>query len=64
VQVTQLNKRLVDKRISVRCRYFACFAGAKVSLLTQTACSDAALDYLAEIGYDPIYGARPLQALN
>ena len=40
-----------------------CFAGATVHILTQKACSDAALDYLAEIGYDPIYGARPLQVL-
>ncbi|MEO1520688.1 MAG: ATP-dependent chaperone ClpB, partial [Cyanobacteria bacterium J06633_2] len=23
--------------------------------------SDAALDFLAEIGYDPVYGARPLK---
>jgi len=41
-QVKQLNDRMMDKRIKVRC-------------------SDAALDYLAEIGYDPVYGARPLQ---
>lgn len=41
-QVKLLNKRLVDKRINVRC-------------------TDEALNFLAEIGYDPIYGARPLQ---
>ena len=23
--------------------------------------SDAALDFLAEVGYDPVYGARPLK---
>ncbi|MEB3148613.1 MAG: hypothetical protein VKL60_06280, partial [Sphaerospermopsis sp.] len=23
--------------------------------------SDAALDFLAELGYDPVYGARPLK---
>ena len=41
-QVSLLNKRLQDKRISVRC-------------------TNEALDYLAEVGYDPAYGARPLQ---
>ena len=41
-QVSLLNKRLLDKRITV-------------------SCTDAALDYLADIGYDPVYGARPLQ---
>ena len=24
-------------------------------------CTPEALDYLAEVGYDPVYGARPLQ---
>ena len=41
-QVALLNKRLLDKRITL-------------------SCTDAALDYLADIGYDPVYGARPLQ---
>ena len=41
-QVSLLNKRLLDKRITL-------------------SCTDAALDYLADIGYDPVYGARPLQ---
>ena len=27
----------------------------------QLALSDAALDQLAEVGYDPVYGARPLK---
>jgi ATP-dependent Clp protease ATP-binding subunit ClpB len=41
-QVALLNKRLADRRMSVRC-------------------DTEALDYMAAIGFDPVYGARPIQ---
>jgi len=42
LQVQRLEKRLADRKMSLRL-------------------SDAALDFLAEVGYDPVYGARPLK---
>lgn len=42
IQVQRLEKRLVDKHMTLK------FA-------------DAALDFLAEVGYDPAFGARPLK---
>ncbi len=42
LQVARLDRRLADRKISLKL-------------------SDAALDFLAEIGYDPVYGARPLK---
>ena len=41
-QVSLLNNRLADRRMSVRC-------------------DTEALDYMAAIGFDPVYGARPIQ---
>ncbi|MDY7014908.1 MAG: ATP-dependent chaperone ClpB, partial [Cyanobacteriota bacterium] len=45
--IVALQVQHLDKRL----------AEQKISLKL----SDAALDYLAEIGYDPVYGARPLK---
>jgi ATP-dependent Clp protease ATP-binding subunit ClpB len=42
IQVQRLEKRLIDKHMTLK------FA-------------DAALDFLAEVGYDPAFGARPLK---
>lgn len=42
LQVVRLEKRLSDRKISLKF-------------------SDAALDFLAEVGYDPVFGARPLK---
>ena len=42
IQVRNLEKRLEDKKMSLKL-------------------SDAALNWLAEVGYDPVYGARPLK---
>ena len=42
LQVARLEKRLSDRKISLKF-------------------SEAALDFLAEVGYDPVYGARPLK---
>ncbi len=46
-QIVQLQTQRVEKRLEER----------KISLKL----SDAALDFLAEVGYDPVYGARPLK---
>lgn len=45
--ITQLQVQRLEKRLSDR----------KMSLKL----SEAALDFLAEVGYDPVYGARPLK---
>ncbi len=42
LQVRRLEKRLADRKMSLRL-------------------SEVALDFLAEVGYDPVYGARPLK---
>ncbi len=42
IQVSQLEKRLADRKMSLKL-------------------SEEALDYLAEVGFDPVYGARPLK---
>lgn len=42
LQVQRLEKRLVDRKMSLKL-------------------SESAIDFLAEIGYDPVYGARPLK---
>ncbi len=49
LQVERLRKRLGDTSGGLRQR--------KISLML----SDTALDFLAEVGYDPVYGARPLK---
>lgn len=49
LQVGRLQKRLGDTSGGLRQR--------KMSLKL----SDSALDFLAEVGYDPVYGARPLK---
>ncbi|MCL6750586.1 ATP-dependent chaperone ClpB [Nostoc sp. CCCryo 231-06] len=49
LQVERLRQRLSDTSGGLRQR--------KISLKL----SDAALDFLAEVGYDPVYGARPLK---
>lgn len=46
-QIVNLQISRLEKRLSER----------KISLKL----SDAALDFLAEVGYDPVYGARPLK---
>ena len=46
-QIVKLQTLRLDQRLSDR----------KISLKL----SDAALDFLAEVGYDPVYGARPLK---
>jgi ATP-dependent Clp protease ATP-binding subunit ClpB len=46
-QIVQLQVKRLARRLSDR----------KMSLRL----SDAALDFLAEVGYDPVYGARPLK---
>ncbi|OCR02857.1 ATP-dependent chaperone ClpB [Oscillatoriales cyanobacterium USR001] len=46
-QIVQLQITRLDRRLADR----------KMSIKL----SDAALDFLAEIGYDPVYGARPLK---
>jgi ATP-dependent Clp protease ATP-binding subunit ClpB len=46
-QIVKLQVARLDRRLAER----------KISLKL----SDAALDFLAEIGYDPVYGARPLK---
>jgi ATP-dependent Clp protease ATP-binding subunit ClpB len=42
IQVARLEKRLVDRKLSLKL-------------------AESALDFLAEVGYDPMYGARPLK---
>ncbi len=42
IQVARLEKRLVDRKLSLKL-------------------AESALDFLAEVGYDPSYGARPLK---
>jgi ATP-dependent Clp protease ATP-binding subunit ClpB len=42
IQVLRLEKRLRDRKISLKL-------------------SESALDFVADIGYDPVYGARPLK---
>jgi ATP-dependent Clp protease ATP-binding subunit ClpB len=42
IQVTRLEKRLVDRKLSLKL-------------------AESALDFLADVGYDPMYGARPLK---
>ncbi len=42
IQVQRLEKRLIDKHMTLKF-------------------TDAALDFLAEVGYDPAFGARPLK---
>jgi len=49
LQVERLRQRLGDTSSGLRQR--------KISLIL----SDIALDFLAEVGYDPVYGARPLK---
>ncbi|MEE3719734.1 ATP-dependent chaperone ClpB [Tumidithrix elongata RA019] len=44
LQVKRLEKRLIERRMSLKI-------------------SDAALDFIAEVGYDPVYGARPLKRI-
>jgi ATP-dependent Clp protease ATP-binding subunit ClpB len=46
-QIVKLQVARLDRRLAER----------KISLKL----SDAGLDFLAEIGYDPVYGARPLK---
>ncbi|MCS6814868.1 MAG: AAA family ATPase, partial [Cyanobacteria bacterium] len=46
-QIVQLQVKRLEERLADR----------KIAL----AISDAALDFLAEVGYDPVYGARPLK---
>jgi ATP-dependent Clp protease ATP-binding subunit ClpB len=42
IQVARLEKRLADRKMSLKL-------------------ADSALDFLADVGYDPVYGARPLK---
>jgi ATP-dependent Clp protease ATP-binding subunit ClpB len=42
IQVARLEKRLVDRKLSLKL-------------------AESALDFLANVGYDPMYGARPLK---
>ncbi len=42
IQVARLEKRLVDRKLSLKM-------------------AESALDFLANVGYDPVYGARPLK---
>jgi ATP-dependent Clp protease ATP-binding subunit ClpB len=42
IQVARLEKRLLDRKLSLKL-------------------TEGALDFLAEVGYDPVYGARPLK---
>ncbi len=42
IQVTRLEKRLADRKLSLKL-------------------AESALDFLANVGYDPAYGARPLK---
>ncbi len=42
IQVARLEKRLVDRKLSLKL-------------------AESALDFLANVGYDPVYGARPLK---
>ena len=42
IQVARLEKRLVDRKLSLKL-------------------AESALDFLVDVGYDPIYGARPLK---
>ena len=42
IQVARLEKRLVDRKLSLKL-------------------AESALDFLADVGYDPMYGARPLK---
>jgi len=42
IQLSEVNKRLKDKRMELTC-------------------TDDALDFIADVGYDPTYGARPLK---
>jgi ATP-dependent Clp protease ATP-binding subunit ClpB len=46
-QIVQLQVKRLEQRLAER----------KMSLII----SDPALDFLAEVGYDPVYGARPLK---
>jgi ATP-dependent Clp protease ATP-binding subunit ClpB len=42
IQITRLEKRLADRKLSLKL-------------------AESALDFLANVGYDPVYGARPLK---
>jgi ATP-dependent Clp protease ATP-binding subunit ClpB len=42
IQVRRLEKRLIDRKLSLKL-------------------AESALDFLADVGYDPVYGARPLK---
>jgi ATP-dependent Clp protease ATP-binding subunit ClpB len=42
IQVARLEKRLLDRKLSLKL-------------------AESALDFLANVGYDPVYGARPLK---
>ncbi len=42
IQVARLEKRLLDRKLSLKL-------------------TEAALDFIADVGYDPVYGARPLK---
>jgi ATP-dependent Clp protease ATP-binding subunit ClpB len=42
IQVARLEKRLTDRKLSLKL-------------------AESALDFIANVGYDPIYGARPLK---
>lgn len=42
IQVARLEKRLIDRKLSLKL-------------------AESALDFLANVGYDPMYGARPLK---
>jgi ATP-dependent Clp protease ATP-binding subunit ClpB len=42
IQVSRLEKRLADRKLSLKL-------------------AESALDFLANVGYDPVYGARPLK---
>jgi ATP-dependent Clp protease ATP-binding subunit ClpB len=42
IQVARLEKRLIDRKLSLKL-------------------AESALDFLANVGYDPVYGARPLK---
>jgi len=46
-RIVQLETRRLEKRLDER--------------QIRLALSDAALDYLADVGFDPVYGARPLK---
>jgi len=63
IQVRELEQLLTERKIKVRVPLTIYYICSAFSLLLQVNVTDDAQKWLADEGYDPMYGARPLKRL-